>query len=374
MAYKRIARVVLINVGILLALWMGLLFATSAISDVFRMARSLSSSPPERAALPNYPDHAYAAKIYKNARKAVDHYVPYVEWRRGPLSTETLNIDADGLRMHTVGRNNNDATASSIGFFGGSTMWGTGVDDNGTIPAIFDQLTTTYEVTNYGESGYTTRQSLEMLINLMNENKAPKTVIFYSGVNDVQILCNKGFTSSVNGHHEEQHLQEMVSERQKRKTTSQIYLYLVKPIIEAFGPGGDVVEGQGEYVCARDKAKAEAVAETLVRGWEIAHQLVASYDGRFFAFLQPVAFIGHPRLDHLKLKRDAAADFLAVYPLIRARLAARGDDWATDISDTFDRDEYIYVDSVHVSRNGNALVAARIRDRIAAAPGSAATP
>ena len=370
MSFKQLMRLVLINVGVLLVLWMGLLFAVIAISDISNLVKS-GEKADERPALPNYADHAYAAKIYEDAKKTVDGYAPFVEWRREPLSSDTVNIDANGLRLHTVGVEGNDPAATDIGFFGGSTMWGTGADDNGTIPAIFDRLTTSYRVTNYGESGYTSRQNLEMLINLINEKKAPKTVVFYDGVNDVQILCNQGFTHSVNGHHEEQHLREMVADRQQKKS-SRIYYYLIAPIVEAFG-FGDHPRGR-EYVCAQDKAKAEAVADTLVRNWELAHQLVAGYGGRFFAFLQPVAFVGHPRLDHLKLRRDSEADFLAVYPLIRTKLAERGDAWATDISDSFDRDEYIYVDDAHVTPNGNTLVAARIRDRLASASGSSASP
>jgi hypothetical protein len=368
----RLIRLVLINLGVLLVLWMGLLLGVTAVSDISDLTKRLSGEKAdERPALPNYPDHAAAARIYEDTKKTEDGYVPFAEWRRKPLTSENVNIDADGYRTHTIGIEGNDPAATDIGFFGGSTMWGTGTDDNGTIPAIFDKLTTAYRVTNYGESGYISRQNLETLINLMNEGKAPKTVVFYDGVNDVQILCNQGFTHTVNGHHEEQHLREMVADRQSRKS-SRVYYYLIDPIVEAFG-FGDHPAGR-EYICALDKAKAQAVAETLVRNWEIAHQLVTAYGGRFFAFLQPVAFVGHPKIDYLKLRRDSEADFLAVYPLIKKRLAERGDDWATDVSDLFDRDEAIFVDDAHVSANGNALVAARMRDRIAAGPVSSANP
>jgi hypothetical protein len=325
----------------------------------------------ERPALPNYSDHAYAARIYEDTKNTVDGYEPFVEWRRRPYSSETVNIDANGYRTHKAGVEGNDANAADIGFYGGSTMWGTGPADNGTNPANFDRLAPASRVTNHGRSGYTSRQKLEMLVNMVKEVKAPRTVVFYDGINDVQILCNQGFTRSVNGHHEEQHLREMVADRQVKKS-SRIYYYLINPIVEAFGfadhPGGR------NYVCALDKAKAEAVADTLVRNWESAHRLVAGYGGSLFAFLQPVAFMGHPRIDHLTIRRDSGADFQAVYPLIKAKLAEHGDDWATDITDTFDRDEYIYVDSAHVSANGNALVAARIRDRIAASPASSPSP
>src|SRR5882724_7409348 len=139
MSLKQLARLVLFNLGVLLVLWMGLLFATAAISDVVRAVKAFSSAAPDkRGAFPNYTDHAYAARIYSDTRRRGDEneYRPFIEWRRRPFSSETVNVDANGLRTHAAGRANNDASATSLGFFGGSAMWGVGADDNGTIPAI----------------------------------------------------------------------------------------------------------------------------------------------------------------------------------------------------------------------------------------------
>ena len=116
-----------------------------------------------------------------------------------------------------------------------------------------------------------------------------------------------------------------------------------------------------------DPVRAEQVAENLVRNWEMAALLVEAFGGRFYAFLQPVSYLGSPRFDHLDVKYSINAEqFPIVYPIILDKLAERRVAWFTDLSDSFDVDEYLYIDDVHVSRNGNEIIARSMLERIAA--------
>ena len=99
----------------------------------------------------------------------------------------------------------------------------------------------------------------------------------------------------------------------------------------------------------------------------MAQTLVASYGGRFFAFLQPVAGFGSPKIDYLKFDPANLAQYPPVYKALQKLISGRGEDWAWDISDTFDGDQPLYMDGAHVIRAGNALAAARIRDTLARA-------
>ena len=122
---------------------------------------------------------------------------------------------------------------------------------------------------------------------------------------------------------------------------------------------------RNHHVCHSDAERAEAVADVLVRSWSIANLLVTGHGGRFYAFLQPVAYIGEPRLDHLELGRELAPDqFRAVYPLVREKVAERGMDYVFDLTDAFDVDEYLYIDDAHVTRPGNEIIARRMLDVI----------
>ena len=115
-----------------------------------------------------------------------------------------------------------------------------------------------------------------------------------------------------------------------------------------------------------DSDKAGLIATALVQDWQVAKSIVEGYCGTFIAILQPNAYVGLARLDHLqKVKGDEQlrAQISSVYPAIRQEMAARN--IGHDFTDTFDGEEYLYIDSAHVSPAGNARIAARLADLLA---------
>ena len=183
---RSVLRTILINIAVLIGLILGLLFLTTLLGDGYNLAKSFFPKNDKRAELPSYEDHDYARQVFREQKRRIKDYIPFVEWRHAPVQSQTLNINENGRRVHSIGRDN-APDGATIGFFGGSTMWGTGVDDNGTIPAQFDAITRNYEVTNYGERGYTTLQNLIDLMTLMNGQRAPEEVVFYEGFNEIWV-------------------------------------------------------------------------------------------------------------------------------------------------------------------------------------------
>jgi lysophospholipase L1-like esterase len=277
-----------------------------------------------------------------------------------------VNIDENGFRIHSVGLDNS-TNAKTIGFFGGSAMWGTGSDNNSTIPALFDQLSSDYNVRNYADLAWVSRQNLAQLINLANQHQAPDVVVFYDGYNDVHILCNRAFTESLNGTAREGRLRSII---ELRKAGGHVYRNLILPFIELLMPqhSGDASE---QYSCDRDPKMAQRVADVFVQNWSIAAQIVESYGGTFIGFLQPGVFTGTPRVDHLPdnvnanwRDRDALQrEFDAVYPIIRGKLSETGIRWK-DLTNVFDSDQYYYVDTSHVGPRGNSLIVKHMMDFI----------
>ena len=94
--------------------------------------------------------------------------------------------------------------------------------------------------------------------------------------------------------------------------------------------------------------------------WEMAHQLVTTRGGTFVAVLQPAAFIGNPRTDHLELDVELGKNFREVYGHLKRKIAEKNHPWIVDLSDRFDGDEYIFIDFCHVSPNGNEIIAKEI--------------
>jgi hypothetical protein len=215
-----------------------------------------------------------------------------------------------------------------------------------TIPALFDQRTTGWRVRNYGQTD-TRRQMLEVLENQLQASYPRRLTTATTDLTH----CNYAVTLA------RPWPSRSCAERSLRSLgyRDELVTPLVRRVRRVLGSDRQVKD---EWACDRDPARAEQVAETLVRNWELARLLVERWGGRFHAFLQPVAYVGSPRLDHLEIDHAGeGAQFRAVYPLIRAKLAERGASWASDLSAAFDGDAYLYIDDCHVSPRGNEIIA-----------------
>jgi hypothetical protein len=134
------------------------------------------------------------SRAYWDEHMAVaDHwdYQPYIEWRTRPAQGEYINVDANGIRR-TPGSNCGPDTFR-IFMFGGSTVWGYGAPDWGTIPAYVQaELSGDVCVVNYADVGYNSTQSLIKLIGELQRGNVPDMAIFYDGANEVTAAYTSG--------------------------------------------------------------------------------------------------------------------------------------------------------------------------------------
>jgi hypothetical protein len=240
-------------------------------------------------------------------------------------------------------------------------MWGTGSADSGTIPAWFDYLSTKYGATNFGEAGYNSRQNLEMMTNLVNANEPIDSAVFYDGVNDVLVGCSANL--SHNSHFGEWTMREKLA----REAEPSIFWTLIEPVVRlvdsfkrARSPGSEF-----QRVCDKEPQRAEAVADVMIKNWTHAHSIAERYGIRFYAVLQPVAYIGRPQTKHLHLDEGLGNQYRAVYPIVKRKIEELAAGWMLDLTDSFDSSEYIYIDHCHVSENGNRIIAERIVKQLA---------
>jgi hypothetical protein len=126
----------------------------------------------------------------------------------------------------------------------------------------------------------------------------------------------------------------------------------------------------GGYDCDDAPEKALRVAEALLHTWQIAHDIVTAQGGTFLAILQPHAFAGSPRVDHLVgyLDPQQGASLLVVYHRVQQRLREDPRPWIVDWTDAYDRertgDQMILFDEFHVIEPGNEIIARRIDARL----------
>ncbi|MDN5200380.1 hypothetical protein QQ008_03385 [Fulvivirgaceae bacterium BMA10] len=336
---------------------------------------------PDKAELPNYKDrNEYAEKIFTDFRNAENIYKPFVGWTNKPYQGPTLTINDVGDRIHVPKQISSSIDKGNIRFFGGSTMWGQGADDQHTIPALFDAFHPGYRIYNHGQIAYTSRQSLARLCNLIYKDEPIDKVVFYDGVNEVLILCRNEM--ELPSHLKLVDFKKKLEAKFQNKIVEGLNYIFMKNTIELTGKIHDGFKDKKEinlksfdtseygYDCFSNPEKMEMVAEGLIKCWEMAHSLVTSKGGDFIAVLQPVSYVGNPKIDHLEIGKIGAnmgneaerLTYRVFYDLLKAKIKERNYDWIYNLSDAFDRDEYIYVDACHVSANGNEIIARRIKN------------
>lgn len=144
-------------------------------------------SAPDRQRSPVYAGHPWADRYWAehdDAKSLV--WSPYVYWQRQPFAGETIAVDADGVRRTWTP---SGAGGPVVWVFGGSSVWGTGVADDYTVPSQLARLLAEAgagaRVVNFGESGFVSTQSLIRLQLELGHRPVPDMVVFLGGANDV---------------------------------------------------------------------------------------------------------------------------------------------------------------------------------------------
>ena len=114
-------------------------------------------------------------------------YVPLLGMVSKDHEGDYVNIADRARKTYTAEGAGDDAT--SVYFFGGSTMWGYGQRDSYTIPSQVARLAEEegipVRVSNYGQVGWGIWQELALLEQLLSEGHIPDVAVFYDGCNDV---------------------------------------------------------------------------------------------------------------------------------------------------------------------------------------------
>jgi hypothetical protein len=309
----------------------------------------------QRHLLPGYQDDpAYAEAIFNDYHSVAHRYKPFAEWQMLPYEGKTLHVNQQGLRTHIPPPG---ATPKpTIRFFGGSTMWGEGSDDANTIPALVHQKINTGTVINHGQLAYNSRQNLDALISMYAKGETADVVIFYDGVNDAAFLCPNEI-QELPGHRLIPLFQKKIYGGARQFVFTVLNNLFTENILLVIQYQKSKGTNQPSHYDCFNTDKGMTVAGMLMENWEMANELVTSRGGKFMAVLQPVAYIGSPRLDHLELNEELGNNFRFVYDELQKLIREKGHPWIYDLTPAFNGNEYIYIDFCHVTKAGNKIIA-----------------
>ena len=353
----------------------GILFIPAVVFEAYKQIKLNSQGKSSEESEPlkiyrNKQEKSEVEKMQSESQTAKPMaYLPFIGWRR-PLSSQKYSeIISPYNQRNSVSHGLNQ----SSWFFGNSTMWGTGTTQNYTIPSQYSKITDK-SVANFGESAWTSRQSLNQLLNVVGDGYQPNEVIFYGGAGDILQNC-RAELKHVPSHAMGQTLAGM--------TSSGINYFLLKdyivPVIDfvvmpykaiggKLGIYKNTVSTSGSTMdCTTNQEKTKRVVDHLITNWKAAYLISKANGAEFLAVLQPLAYTSDTPTNYLPNEdKLLKSQFEALYPAIVQEMAneCKNDkefcDSFVDGSQWIQTKEPVFLDFSHITGEGNSIVAQEI--------------
>lgn len=304
-------------------------------------------------------------------------YVPFLIWRKKPYKGKVVTINKKGERIHDEPQRAK-SSAATVRFFGGSTIWGYYAKNNGSIPALYNiEFNPNKRVYNHGDLGYTSRQSLAKLINLINTNSPIDDVVFYDGGNDIATYCHP--MNEVNSNMKADMMNEIMDNAANHRKISHRVSVLngIKSLFagytidfinqwkenKASAQPSNVFNTLFLLGCVNNGPRVDTTAQYLINNWRMANELVSTQGGRFYAILQPLIYIGNPVVfEEFDMREDVKQAYIKITDIIKNEL--KDEEWFYDFTTVFDLDYPVFVDEIHVIEKGNRIIADKINQII----------
>lgn len=329
--------------------------------------------------LPYYTEQTWTERHWLAEKAALQfHYKPFVIWNHAPFASETINSDAQGFRMTPDSENR--PNSFKIFMFGGSTMYGYGSPDWGTIPAYFQHAfneqhnnSSSICIKNYAQDGYVATQSLISLMLQLQNSNIPDAIIFYDGVNEIIAAIESGQAgmhvtlAEIAARYEEK--ENLLIQWYKKSRQYALVKKLIDSRKEEYPKRYAVFN---EY--HPDAQSIDSLAESMVEKYLVilrtAKALANEYSFKYFFFLQPNIIIGDKVLtkDEQQMRAKIPMEMEELTKSFYEKIAEISvtEDNLFYLGDTFDKEaSQIWIDGVsHVTPVGNQIIAKRIYDTL----------
>ena len=329
----------------------------------------------DRSKLAVYQNESWGSEYWEEeAAAARVSYESYVAWRQKPFAGSQINIDGEGHRRTQYSQC--DGATRTIWMFGGSTMWGTGSPDWGTIPSnlakIYGNAGTPVCVINFGQNGWrNTQELIELELELKRRTPHPDLVLFYDGFNDSYSFFQSGEDDVHMNYNVIRDKFERLSNRSMKSSLVDFLLAThTGRLITRSRPVRNLVDGDTGIVASSANGAARDLEVSYLDNLEIVQALSEKYGFQYTFFWQPVLYSGHKQLTSEEQKilmffRGHLDEQDGEYKAMSTVLQHGVPKHVIDMSDVFDRAaNSLYIDCVHVVPAGNALVANRIHEEL----------
>jgi len=309
---------------------------------------------------------------HKAARRSDWH--SYVYWRRAPFAGQHINVDAHGFRATPTSIQEERRT---LWLFGGSTAWGTGNRNSGTLAAQLERLYAEYapelgvRVRNFAESGYVSQQSaLAFQLALRCPEPPADLAIFLDGPNDVFATLQSGRAGEPQN--ESNRTREFNSSNHLRDLAGVLFAHLpgiTRLASRAPAPAteGVVVDWAERTVAAYLATLQQTRALAAAAGVDTLHLWQPTVFDRKSPVADERQIVGASPTTHVQLQRATRTRILAA-------IGAEPSLPLVDLGGAFDDlPTAVFFDFVHLSEAGQHALAEKLY-RLSVATMNARTP
>jgi len=337
----------------------------------FLLLRFLSiatrNTHPRYEVLSAYRGERWAAALAREQEASARlDYRPYIVWQRRPYRGEAVVIEEGGSRR--TFHSQCEDRAYTIWMFGGSTLWGLGSPDWGTIPSslawLYEKAGRTVCVRNYGEDAWvSTQEVIALMLELKRAVRKPDLVVFYDGANDVYIPYQSG---RVDVHMNFDFVRDELERENAIRSGGVRYLrqsntgQLILTLATLLAPPTHSTLFAG----ANRGSLARAAVANYLQNIDLVEAMARHYGFEYAFFWQPLVFTGHKPLT-LEEERIRGAKSGAppeawchqVYELMRLERRPN----LFDLEDAFDKTrDSVFLNWCHITMNGNLIIATRM--------------
>jgi lysophospholipase L1-like esterase len=346
--------------------------AAAFVTKVWKEPVKMTDEDLPRAHTSYYASQAWAKQYWREfSLSRPQLYRHYVNWRRAPFKGQFININRDGIRL-TPGANCS-VNSYKVFAFGGSTLWGTGSPDWGTIPAYLQADFNALRhgpvcVVNFGETAFVSTQGVIELIMQLQSGNVPDLVVFYDGVNDVYAAYQSGRPTHQNFDQIAAKLENKESSPPLVawiKSTNSFHLFNRLMAEWRQKPPNSQELVTYKTMGIDTSTLSDSVVETYLSNYEIVDALARKYGFKFFFFWQPVISIGDKPLtsEEQDMRRQMEPALIELHESVYRRVQRVANEYENlyYIAEMFDSlDSGIWIDYSHVTPVGNRLIAEKM--------------
>jgi lysophospholipase L1-like esterase len=322
------------------------------------------------------PNEAYYQTVDWADGYAAEHaqivveFAPYVGWRHRQFVGEHINIGADGVRI-TPNTACDADDAFTVFMFGGSTMWGYSVPDAYTVPvyvheALQARMDRPVCVINFGTWAYVSTQSMMRLTTELQRGNVPDLAIFYDGHNDIFAAFQNG---EAGPHQNVGSMAARLSPDEPPPLVQMMQQTYTFNLIRLFAQGAAQSAPQPTGGEADENPLAAAIIDVYALNRRMVQSLAEQYGFEVWFFWQPDILVTSKALteEEAYLRNNVDAPFARLVAQTYALMETtfEPDQHFVSLIPVFDQtDGTTWVDHVHLSPEGNAIIAQAMVDTI----------